>query len=104
MNTFFRVLIILVAAAIIGGLMYVGVSASDSGTNGFPEFEENGERPQFTEGSEFRPEGDHDERGEGGGFGFPAGVIKALVLMSVAGGIYSAVVWMGKKTKRVTAS
>ena len=102
MNTVFRVLVILVVTTIIGGLMYVGVSASDSGTTGFPEFEENGDLPQFAEGSEFRPEGDHDERGEEGGFGFPGGVIKALVLMSVAGGIYSAVVWMGKKPKRVT--
>lgn len=107
MKTVFRVLVILVVTTIIGGLMYMGVGASDSGTTGFPEFEENGERPQFAEesefrpeGGDFRPEGGHDERGEEGGFGFPAGIIKALVLMSVAGGIYSAVVFAGKKAKR----
>ena len=101
MNTLFRVLIILVVATIIGGLMYVGVSASNSSNNGFPEFEGGRERPQFAEGSEFRPDGDHDEgRGEQGGFGFPGGVIKALVLMTIAGSIYSGIVWAGKKTKQ----
>lgn len=101
MNTLFRVLIILVVAVIIGGLMYVGVSASNSSNNGFPEFEGGRQRP---EGSEFRPEGDHDgERGERGGFGFPGGIIKALVLMTVAGSIYSGIVQVGKKSKQMLA-
>lgn len=104
MNTLFRVLTILVIATIIGGLMYVGVSTSNSSTNGFPEFEGGRERPPFAEGSEFRPDGDNDgERGERGGFGFPGGIIKAVVLMSVAGGIYSGIVWAGKKTKQTLA-
>lgn len=101
MNTLFRVLIILVVAVIVGGLMYVGVSASNSSNNGFPEFEGGRQRP---EGSEFRPEGDHDgERGERGGFGFPGGIIKALVLMTVAGSIYSGIVRVGKKSKQMLA-
>lgn len=102
MNTLFRILVILVVTTIIGGLMYVGVSASGSSAS-FGDFEEGEGRPQPPEGFEFRPEGeDHEDRD--GGFGFPGGVVKALVLMSIAGGIYSTVVWMGKKTKRVTTS
>ncbi|MBI2332757.1 MAG: hypothetical protein HYU84_11470 [Chloroflexi bacterium] len=42
--------------------------------------------------------GDHEKRD--GGFGFPGGVLKALVLMSIAGGVYSVVVWAGKKAKQ----
>ncbi|MFN8401582.1 MAG: hypothetical protein U0X74_16335 [Anaerolineales bacterium] len=108
MNTLFRVLIILVVAVIIGGLMYVGVSASNSSNNGFPEFEGGRQRPESSEfrpeGGDFRPEGDFDgERGERGGFGFPGGIIKALVLMTIAGSIYSGIVWVGKKSKQALA-
>lgn len=96
MKTLFRVLIILVAASIIGGLMYAGVSAA--GTTSFE-----GERPQMPEGAEFRPE--REEHGEReGGFGFPGGVIKSLVLMSVSGGIYFAVARAGRKAKQVAAT
>lgn len=108
MKTVIRILIILVVTSMIGGLMYVGVSASNSSTTaGFPEFEGERQRPQFgeesefhPEGGEFRPDGDGDRRGERGGFGFPGGVVKALVLMTIAGGIYSAIVWTGKKAKQ----
>ena len=101
MNTLFRIFVILVVAALIGGLMYVGVSASNSSAS-FGDFEEGEGRPQPSEGGEFRPEQDHDdhEGGRDGGFGFPGGVIKAVVLMSIAGGIYSAIVWTGKKAKK----
>jgi hypothetical protein len=102
MKTIFRVLIILVATTVIGGLMYVGVSAFDSSAS-FGDFEEGEDRPQLPEGAEFHPEREEHEEREGG-FGFPGGVIKALVLMSIAGGVYSAVVWTGKKSKRVTAN
>lgn len=102
MNTLFRVLIILVVASIIGGLMYVAVGASDS--SGSSTFEEGRPGGQFRpdgdgDGDGFRPEGE-GRRGERGGFGFPGGIIKALVLMSLAGGIYSAIAWVGKKSKR----
>lgn len=100
MNTLFRVLIILVVASIVGGLMYVAVDAS--GSSSFEEGRPGG-------GGQFRPDGDGDGdafrpegegRGERGGFGFPGGIIKALVLMSLAGGIYSAIAWAVKKSKR----
>lgn len=96
MKTLYRVLIILTVAVIIGGLMYAGVSASGSSANS-GGFEEGGPHPP--EGMEFRPGGDRDE----GGLGFPAGMVKALVLMTVAGGIYSGIVWMGKKAKNALA-
>ena len=102
MNTLFRILVIVVIATLIGGLMYAGVSAAGSATT-FGDFEESEGRPQPPEGVEFRPEREEAEEGEAG-FGFPAGMIKALVLMSVAGGVYSAVVLAGKKAKRVATS
>ncbi|HNN12821.1 MAG TPA: hypothetical protein PKL78_04645 [Anaerolineales bacterium] len=115
MKTIFRVLMILAVATLIGGLMYIGVSASGSNSGqpafegdreGFPggaEFRLDGDNNGFRpEGGEFRPDG--DRRGERGGFGFPGGVIKALVLMSVAGGIYSGIIWAGRKSKRTATT
>lgn len=105
MNTLFRIFVILVVAALIGGLMYVGVNASNSSTN-FGDFDEGEGRPQRSEGGEFRPEHDEFDEHEGrdGGFGFPGGVLKAIVLMSIAGGIYSAIVWTGKKAKKESST
>ena len=103
MKTIFRILIILVVTSIVGGLMYAGVSAMGSATTNF----EDGEgRPQLPEGAEFSPDREeHEEReGRDGGFGFPGGVIKSLVLMSIAGGIYSVIVQAGKKAKRAVAA
>lgn len=101
MNTLLRILIILVVTTMIGGLMYVGVSASES-SPGFESFDEEGGRPQPPEGAEFLPEREAQEEqgGRDGGFGFPAGMVKALVLMFVAGGIYSAITWTGKRVKK----
>ncbi|GAB4496685.1 MAG: hypothetical protein OHK003_02630 [Anaerolineales bacterium] len=101
MKTLFRVLVILVAASIIGGLMYAGVSASNSSAS-FGDFDGDESRPQPPEGAEFRPEREDHEEHEGE-FDFPGGMIKAVVLMSIAGGAYSAIVWAGKKAKRVAA-
>ena len=109
MNTLFRIFVILVVAALIGGLMYVGVNASNSYTS-FGDFDEGEGFPQRSDGDEFRPEHDEFEEQEGreggqdGGFGFPGGVLKAVVLMSIAGGIYSAVAWAGKKAKKETST
>ena len=113
MKTFLRVLIILAAVTVIGGLMYVGVNAS--GSSDVSSFDE-GRPPQFDRDGdddgdgfrpgdgEFRSEGEHEEHGERGRFGFPGGVIKALIHMTVAGLIYSAVVWIGKRIKKKPAS
>lgn len=100
MRTMFRILLILVVASLIGGLMVAGVNASGSSAE-FGDFD--GDRPRSPEGAEFRPEFEgRDERGEGG-FGFPGGMIKAIVLMSIAGGVYSAILWLGKNARRVTS-
>lgn len=102
MKTLFRVLIILVVASIIGGLMYAGVSASNSSAS-FGDFDgDESRRPLPPEGAEFRPEREDHEEHEGE-FDFPGGMIKAVVLMSIAGGAYSAIVSAGKKAKRVAA-
>ncbi len=106
MNTLLRIFIILVVTTIIGGLMYAGVGASDS-TAGFGDFEEGEGRPRPPQGGEydregeFRPEGEHGERG---GFGFPGGMLKAVVLMTMAGGIYSLIAWSGKRAKKISTS
>ncbi len=98
MNIFFRTMVILVVTTIIGGLMFTGVTVLDTlDDNGQPENDVI--RLPSTESREFRPEGD----GRDGGFGFPGGVIKALVLMSIAGGIYSVIVWTSKQAKRSAA-
>ncbi|MBL8062902.1 MAG: hypothetical protein JNK32_07785 [Anaerolineales bacterium] len=108
MKTLFRVLLILVVATLIGGVMYIGVDAS--GSSNAPSFGDDEGRPQLPAGGEFRPDGDGDAfRPEGrdhdeGGLGFPGGVIKALVLMSIAGGIYSVIAWAGKKAKRTVTT
>lgn len=106
MNTLLRVLIILTVTAIIGGLMYAGVGASDSPA-GFGDFEEGEGRPRPPQGEEFDGEGEfrpEDERGERGGFGFPGGMLKAVVLMTMAGGIYSLIVWGGKQAKKTSST
>ena len=108
MNTLFRILVILVAATLIGGLMYVGVSASNTSA-GPGDFEQGEGRPRPAEGvefgdgdeGEFRPE--REGRGEGG-FGLPGGVLKALVLMSIAGGIYSLIAGGGKQARKISSS
>lgn len=98
MKIIFRILLILVVASLIGGLMYAGVNASGS-SSVQTSFE--GERPLPPDSEEFRPDG---ERDEGGGFEFPFGVVKSLVLMSIAGGVYSVIVSAGKKGKRAVAA
>jgi hypothetical protein len=98
MKTLFRILVILVITSVIGGLMYAGVSAAGA-VGDSPSFEN--ERPQPLEGDQFRPE--REEHEEDDGIDLPGRMVKALVLMSIAGGGYSAVVWAGKKAKQVSA-
>ena len=78
MTTLYRILIILVVAAMIGGAIYLAVGGGDSAGQ---------QPPQMRSDGQSRPEG-----GEGreGGDGLPFGILKSLVIMSVASGVYLA--------------
>lgn len=96
MRILLRALIILVVASLIGGLLYMAVvNVSDSASSSSFAVGRPGDDGLRLEG------GERDDRE--GGFGFPGGIIKALVLMTIAGGIYSVIVWTGKQAKRSTA-
>jgi hypothetical protein len=78
MTTLYRILIILVVASIIGGAIYMAVGGGGSAS----------QQPAPTRSRDQpRPEG-----GEGreGGDGLPFGILKSLVIMSVASGIFLA--------------
>ncbi len=78
MTTLYRILIILVVASIIGGAIYMAVGGGSSAGQ---------QPPQMRSDDHSRPEG-----GEGreGGDGLPFGILKSLVIMSVASGVYLA--------------
>ena len=101
MSTFFRILVILTIATLIGGVMYFGVNASVSSS--YAGLAEGTGSLQPPEGDESRL-GQEDQGELEGGFGFPAGMIEALLFMSVAGSIYFAVTRKGKKAKQATAN
>ncbi len=92
MTTLYRILIILVVAAIIGGAIYMAVSGGSAVSQ---------QPPQMRSGDRPRPEGGEDREG---GDGLPFGVLKSLVIMSVASGVYLAGnKLLGKKPKPVLA-
>lgn len=78
MTTLYRILIILVVASIIGGAIYMAVS--NGGSVGQPS-------APIRSGDQPRPEGGEDREG---GDGLPFGILKSLVIMSVASGVYLA--------------
>jgi hypothetical protein len=94
MKTIFRVLVILVVAAIVGGTIFAAVNHVSAGAGPQRAFEE-GNRP-------FRPDGDR-ERTQGG-FGLPFGVVKSLVIISIIAAIYFNVIRFFGKKKTVPAS
>ncbi|MBI5825225.1 MAG: hypothetical protein HZB18_14440 [Chloroflexi bacterium] len=102
MKTLFQIFVILAVATLIGGLMFASVNASSPAlADGQDTVSVEQVNPE-TDGDAFRPES--EDRDEGGISGFPAGVIKALVLMSISGGVYSAVANAGKKAKRTVSA
>ncbi len=110
MKTIFRIIVILAAATIVGSLLYAGVMSAGT-TSGFNGFDGDGDRPQFEAGREVRPDGfgenlnpEGERRGHDESGGFPGGILKAIVLMSVAGGIYSLFVSGGRTAKKILAS
>ncbi|NOT03912.1 MAG: hypothetical protein HOP27_04865 [Anaerolineales bacterium] len=77
MTTLYRILIILVVATIIGGAIYMAVGGGSSvGQQSAPIRSRDQPRP---EGGEGREEGE-----------LPFGILKSLVIMSVASGVYLA--------------
>ncbi|MBI5963054.1 MAG: hypothetical protein HY863_06235 [Chloroflexi bacterium] len=76
MSTLYRILVILVVATLIGGLIYAAVGSGNS-TSGLPAPADGQPRPEDGES----PEGDSV---------LPLGVLKSLVIMSIAGGAYLA--------------
>ena len=81
MKTFGRILVIVVAFAVVMGLMYFTVNGSSNNSN-----TQSFDRPQF-QGDGFNPNGPRPEfRGErdgGGGFGWIAGMIKNIGIVAV---------------------
>ena len=78
MTTLYRILIILVVASIIGGAIYMAVGGgSSAGQQSAPTRSRDQLRPENREGHE-------------GGDGLPFGILKSLVIMSVASGVYLA--------------
>lgn len=78
MKTFGRVLIIVLAFAIMMGITYSAVSASSSSTNA-PVFQRGGEG--FAPNGEQR--GFRDEGGGGSGFGMMFGLLKNTILVAI---------------------
>ena len=78
MTTLYRILIILVVAAIIGGAIYMAVSGGSAAVK---------QSAQISERDRPRPGG---REGREGGDGLPFGLLKSLVIMSVASGVYLA--------------
>ena len=79
MTTLYRILIILVVASIIGGAIYMAVGGGGSSSGQEP--------PQMRPDGQHRPEGGD---GREGGDELPFGILKSLVIMSVASGVYLA--------------
>ena len=78
MTTLYRILIILIVASIIGGAIYMAVGGGSTASQ---------QPPQMRSDDQPRPEGGEDREG---GDGLPFGILKSLVLMSVASGVYLA--------------
>ena len=91
MNTIFKILVILVVAALVGGLFYGAVTASASGTGRSRSANE-----QF---------GRSDRRGDARGLQFPAEAMKNLAIISVVSMIYlNSSKWLGRKKPTVNVT
>jgi hypothetical protein len=88
MKTIFKILVILVVAALVGGLFYEVVTATSSGTNQSRPVNEQFNRP--------------DRGGEAGGIQFPTDSIKSLAIISLVSLIYlNAPKWLARKKSTV---
>jgi hypothetical protein len=88
MKTIFKILVILVVAALVGGLFYGVVTATSSGTSQSRPVNEQFNRPNRV--------------GEAGGIQFPADSIKSLAIISLVSLVYlNAPKWLGRKKSTV---
>jgi hypothetical protein len=91
MKTIFKILVILVVAALVGGLFYGVVTASSSGSGQSRSANEQFGRPD---------RGDHAN-----GLQFPADAIKNLAIISVVSVIYlNATKWLRRKKPTLGAA
>lgn len=88
MKTIFRILVILVAATIIGGSIFALVGNTSEAPSGFDRHGSTGFRPGDNDES-FAPRQERDRQEFGGGFFFPGGAIKGLLVVAVV-----MVVWL----------
>jgi hypothetical protein len=97
MKTIFKILVILVVAALIGGLFYGVVTATSSGTSQSSL----SERPSPVDREFASP----DRGDDTGGIQFPADAVKNLMIISVVSIIYlNASKWLNKKKSIVNVT
>ncbi len=97
MKTVFKILVILVAAVLVGGLLY-GVVTATSQSSQFSDAPSSAQLPP--DGNFDRP--DHDEVSSG--IQFPVDSIKNLVIITVVGALYFHVAKFLNKKKSIPAS
>jgi|GEM_PF-1012416 len=104
MKIIFRIVLILAAAAILGGAMYAAVNTVGASAS----FGERGERMRPTDGDGdredmFRSEHEGRERDfdDGRGFFLPFGMVKALIFISVTAAIYYFAEQFTRRKKRL---
>ncbi|MBI5942984.1 MAG: hypothetical protein HY864_01335 [Chloroflexi bacterium] len=83
MSILYRILVILVVATLIGGLFYAAVGSGDSTSR----------LPAPADGQP-RPEGGEEREGESA---LPLGMVKSLVIMSIASGVYLGLGRLGRQ-------
>lgn len=101
MKTLFKILVILVAAVLVGGMFYGVVTATSSSTDqsSMTERPSDGE---FPVDGEFAPP---DREDDAGSMQFPADAVKNLAIISIVSVIYlNAAKWLGRKKTVVRAA
>jgi hypothetical protein len=83
MKIIFRTLVILLAAALVGGIIFALVGNTSQTSSGFDRHGGAEFRPGDN-GEDFAPRPERDREEFGGGFFFPEGVIKGLLVVSMA--------------------
>jgi hypothetical protein len=100
MKTVFKILVILVAAVLVGGLFYGAVTASSSSASQQVSLERPTDGGIPSGGAFVRP-----DREETNGIQFPVDALKNLVIISVVSVIYLNVAkWLGRRKPKPVLS